>query len=284
MINEGKFLFSIEMFPPKESSGLDSIIGAIPLFASLKPDYISVTYGAGGGNKNNSEYIAAKVKEYGINSVAHLTCCGATKESIGSQLVDLKAHGVTDILALRGDLKEGKIQLTDFKHATDLIEYINGVGGFTMSAACYPEGHSESADYAQDIEVLKMKADLGIKRFVSQLFYDNADFYLMRDAMDKAGIKATVQAGIMPMTNVKQILRIVQLSGAKIPAKLAKIVARFENNPAAFRQAGLNYGLEQITDLIANGVDGVHIYSMNLPAVSTYIYNGISHLVKEAKA
>lgn len=278
-----QILFSLEVFPPKDEVALADILKLMPEFTKLNPDYISVTYGAGGGTRTYTSQIASLVQnQYNIKSVAHLTSAGATRESVFNQLQELKQNNISTILALRGDLKEdGMHRLTDFKYATDLIKFIKDFGGFNIYAACYPEGHSESDSYAKDIEVLKIKADLGVSRFISQLFFDNDDYFRMRECMDKMGINVPVQAGIMPLTNVKQILRIVYLSGAKLPTKLTKIVSRFENDPIAFRQAGLNYAVQQITDLIANGAEGIHLYCMNNPKTAEYIASGVKPLLGE---
>lgn len=270
-----KIDFSIEVFPPKDSVGVEEIYKSLRQFAQLKPDFISVTYGAGGSNQRLTAEISSFIaQELAIPSVAHLTCVGATKENINSVLQQLKLYGVKRILALRGDLPEGH-KLGDFKYATDLIEHINSFGGFDVYAACYPEGHSQSPSYDFDIEVAKMKADLGVKMFVSQLFYDNDDFYRMRDEYAKKGIFVPVSVGIMPLTNAKNILRTVSLSGCKLPAQVTKMIAKFGDNQEAFYQAGINYAINQITDLISHGVDGIHLYSMNKPKTAEDIYKNI---------
>lgn len=267
--------FSMEVFPPKGNVVWEDVYNVLQQFAILKPDYISVTYGAGGSTQGLTAEISSYIENtLGIPSVAHLTCVGTTTDNINYTLNQFKEAGIKRILALRGDLPENHI-LGDFKHATDLIKSINCFGGFDVFAACYPEGHSESKSFDFDIEVAKLKSDLGIKRFISQMFFDNTEFYRMMDAFEKAGIKTPVCAGIMPITNVKQILHIVKLSGAKLPAALTKMVARFENNPVAFYQAGINYAVQQITELVANGVEGIHLYSMNKPKTAEDIYRNI---------
>lgn len=267
--------FSLEVFPPKDNVAVAEIYGVLRKFATLKPNYISVTYGAGGSTQGLTAEISGYIQNtLNIPSVAHLTCVGATEQNINFVLDKLKETGVKRILALRGDLPDNCV-LGDFKYATDLIEKINSAGGFDVYAACYPEGHSESRSFDFDVEIAKRKSDLGVKRFVSQMFFDNAEFYRMMDAYEKAGIKTPVCAGIMPITNVNQILRIVKLSGAKLPSTITKMVARFENNPAAFYQAGINYAVQQITDLIANGVEGIHLYSMNKPKTAEDIYKNV---------
>jgi len=270
-----KIDFSIEVFPPKEDIGVEQIYTALDDFAKLKPDFISVTYGAGGTSQGLTAEISSHIAtKLSIPSVAHLTCVGATKENINLVLQQLKLFGVKRILALRGDLPDGH-KLGDFKYATDLIEFINSFGGFDVYAACYPEGHSQSPSYDFDVEVAKMKADLGVKMFVSQLFFDNDDFYRMRDEYAKKGINVPVCAGIMPLTNAKNILRMVSLSGCKLPASVTKLISKFGDNQEAFYQAGINYAINQITDLISHGVDGIHLYSMNKPKTASDIYRNI---------
>ena len=276
-----KVNFSIEVFPPKDSVGVEEIYKSLKQFAELKPDYVSVTYGAGGTSQDLTGEISSFItNQLGIPSVAHLTCVGATKENISAVLQQLKEYGVKRVLALRGDLPDGH-KLGDFKYATDLIEFINQFGGFDVYAACSPEGHSQSPSYDFDIEVAKRKADLGVKNFVSQLFFDNEDFYRMRDEYAKKGINVPISAGIMPITNAKNILRMVSLSGCKLPASVTKMIAQFGDNQEAFYQAGINYAINQITDLISHGVDGIHLYSMNKPKTAQDIYQNIKIFLKE---
>ena len=270
--------FSIEVFPPKDDSEANKIYGRLAEFSSIKPDYISVTYRKG-GEKFTGEVTGCIQNELGIPGVAHLTCTWAKRAEMKATLDDLRAKGIGRILALRGDLTDGA-EIKDFKYATDLIEFINGYGGFEVFVTCYPEGHPDSADRAQDLMVMKKKAELGVVNFVSQLFFDNGDFYRMVEQMRAYDIDTPVQAGIMPLTNVRQILRIVALSGAKLPPKLTKMVQRFENNPEALFQAGLNYAVEQISDLIIGGADGIHLYSMNNPKVAAYIFANIRSIIK----
>lgn len=272
--------FSLEVFPPKDDVGIDAIYRNLYEFATFSPDYISVTYSAGGSGGTGTADIASVVQNtHKIKAVAHLTCMGETKESVSAILDTIKERGINTILALRGDNRENA-KLTDFKFATDLIEFIAKRGDLEIYATCYPEGHPESSDLNQDIEVMRKKYDLGVRHFISQLFFDNDDFYKMRDEAKKAGVDCNIVAGIMPITNVKQILRTVSKCGAKIPAKLAKIINKFEDNPAAMRRAGLNYCVQQITDLIANEVSGIHLYAMNNPETARAIVDGVGTILK----
>ena len=255
-----KQTFSLEVFPPKKDDGIEKIYTPLEGLSALRPDFISVTYSAGGsGDGLTAEVCDYIQKQYGVDSVAHLTCAGSDRASIRTFLTDLKNRGVKSILALRGDLAPGK-QLSDFRYATDLIEEIKAFGGFTVMAACYPEGHKESASFADDIAVMKKKEDLGASRFLSQLFFSVKDFLHMRDEARSAGVVSPIEAGIMPVTNAQQIVRMVQLSGARIPSKLAKLIAKYEMSKK----------------LMENGVDGLHLYAMNNPANARLFYEGIS--------
>lgn len=272
--------FSLEVFPPKDDVGIEAIYRNLYEFASLSPDYVSVTYSAGGNGGTATAEIAQEIQnKHNIPAVAHLTCMGETKVSIREILCKLKEKGIKKVLALRGDKRENAT-LTDFRYATDLIEFINKVGEFEVFATCYPEGHTESESYLQDVDVMLKKNSLGVKRFVSQLFFDNDDFYRMRDEALKRGIDAKIVAGIMPITNAKQILRTVSMCGAKIPASLAKIISKFENNPEALKCAGLNYCVQQITELLTNDVDGIHLYAMNNPETAKIIMDGVGTILK----
>ncbi len=277
-----KTSFSLEVFPPKDSTGIDAIYRNLYEFATFSPDYISVTYSAGGSGGTNTAEIASVVQDtHGIKAVAHITCMGQTKDSVNEILDSLKEKKINSVLALRGDKREDAT-LTDFTYAIDLISYIKKRGDFEVLGTCYPEGHVESSDYMQDVDVMVKKYDLGVRRFVSQLFFDNDDFYRMRDEARKRGVDCDIVAGVMPLTNAKQMLRTVSMCGAKIPGRLAKIISKFEGNPAALRRAGLNYCVEQITDLIANDVSGIHLYAMNNPETARAILDGVGTILKVA--
>ncbi len=274
-----KMKFSLEIFPPKVSDGIEKIYDCLDGMAKLSPEFISVTYSAGVAKKGLTvEVCECLQKRYSIPAVAHLTCAGETKETIRAGLETMRKAGVKTVLALRGDITEDKT-LTDFTHATELMAEINAFGGFTLMGACYPEGHTESKSFSQDINVMKLKADLGVKEFLSQLFLDNADFLHMRDEAQKRGINAVLSAGIMPVTNAKQIVRMVKLSGAKIPENVAKMISRYENDEQGLLKAGLDFAVGQIRDLYREGVVSSHLYAMNNPQNAAYIYNGISDLL-----
>ncbi|MDR0751156.1 MAG: methylenetetrahydrofolate reductase [Christensenellaceae bacterium] len=277
--NSKQTLFSLELFPPKDTESMVSIYASMGRFKAFKPDYISVTYGAGGSDNHETVSIASDIKnKFGIESVAHLTCLGSTRENIDSALLALKAGGIKNILALRGDKSSGN---SDFKYATDLIAHIKKYGGFDVCAACYPEGHKESLNKERDFDILKLKADLGVTHFISQLFFDTNDFEEMLEGMAKRNINVPTEAGIMPVVSAKQIMKMVMLSGARIPEKLEKCIKRFESNKEAMKAAGINYAVNLITELLAINVAGIHLYAMNNPDTTELIYKAISPMLNK---
>lgn len=282
MFENGKTVFSFEVFPPKKTSPIESIYDTLEELGKLKPDFISVTYGAAGNVANTDTIdIAGNIKKkYGIESIAHLTCVHATKAGVDTILKDLKERDVDNILALRGDIVEGIEPQKDFPHASDLTKYIMDKGGFHVSGACYPEVHQDAKDMVEDITNLKKKVDAGADHLISQLFFDNSAFYDFIEKVRIAGIHVPVEAGIMPVTNKSQIERMVSMCGASLPAKFTKVMQRYENNPEALRDAGIAYAIDQIIDLAANGVDGIHIYTMNNPYVARRITEGVESVIR----
>lgn len=280
LYNNGKTVLSFEVFPPKKTSAIDTVYKALDSLAGLNPAYISVTYGAGGSEANNTALIASHIKNnLGVEPMAHLTCVNNSKAMVKKELEEFKKVGVENILALRGDKVEGVEPKTDFKYASDLCEYIKARGDFELAGACYPEVHMESDSMAEDVLNLKHKVDCGAEHLITQLFFDNSAFYNFMDKVRAAGIKAPVSAGIMPVTNTKQIERMVSMCGASLPQKFSKIMQKYGNNPEALRDAGIAYAVEQIVDLIANDVDGIHLYTMNNPYVATKITEAIGNLL-----
>lgn len=280
-----KTVFSFEVFPPKKDSPIESVYSKMEELCTLKPDFISVTYGAGGtvGHSRTCE-IASKIKyDFGVESVAHLTCVNSTKEDIDINLADLKANGIENILALRGDYVEGVEPKHDFKYASDLCEYIEKTDEyrefFDIGGGCYPEVHGEAEDEIEDILNLKKKVDAGASHLISQLFFDNNAYYRFIERAKIARINVPIEAGIMPITNKNQITRMVSMSGACLPAKFSKILQKYENKPEALRDAGIAYAIEQIVDLIANGVDGIHLYTMNNPYIAQKITEAVVNLL-----
>ncbi len=282
-----KTVFSFEVFPPKRESGVETIYRTLEELRELQPDFISVTYGAGGSGVANATTIdlCSKIKnEYGIETIAHLSCLYNTKESIDAILGQLQEKGIDNILALRGDVNPDYEVKKDFKYASELTEYIMSKNmGFHVSGACYPEVHQEADNMITDIKNLKKKVEAGAEHLISQLFFDNRAFYDFIDKVRIAGIDVPVEAGIMPVTNKKQIERMVSMCGASIPAKLSKVLQKFGDNPVAMRDAGISYAVNQIIDLVANGVDGVHIYTMNDPYVARKITESVESIIKNDK-
>lgn len=274
-----KKTFSVEIFPPKINDG-EAVYLPLAGLAMLKPDFISVTYSANGSKIGLTNEVCDFIKNgYKIESVAHLTCAGSTKAQINAQLSGLKDSNIKSILALRGDINEDK-QVIDYRYATDLIKDIASFGNFNIFAACYPEGHTESPSLTNDLAIMKLKYDLGVSHFLSQLFFDNVDFLSMYSAAKAMGIHAEISAGIMPITNAKQIVRMVQMSGAKIPMNVAKMISTYENDPESLRKAGLDYAINQIRNLLIEGVTGIHLYTMNSVATANTIFEGIKDLLR----
>lgn len=277
--------FSLEIFPPKRDRPVESLYATMDRLSSLKPDYISVTYGAG-GSQAQQQVTCALVSHIqnicGITPLAHLTCINSTRNQVDAMLDALEKEKVENVLALRGDRVPEADPSSHFTYATDLITHISARGGFDIAAACYPEGHPDSDNVEQDIKYLKEKVALGASHLVSQLFFDNEDFLRMAELCDKENIKVPIQAGIMPVVNAKQIERMVSLCGAKLPQKFAKIMARYGDNPQALFDAGLCYATEQIIDLIASGVSGVHLYTMNNPVIAETVHKSIANILASA--
>lgn len=279
--NPGRAILSFEVFPPKRDLPIESIYGQLSSLCALKPDFISVTYGAGGkGSNNRTAEIASRIKHnYGVESVAHLTCVSNTKEDVDRITEELQLNGIENILALRGDLPEGGELAEDFAHASDLTAYLAEKGGFDIAGACYPEVHPESAGEVDDILNLKKKVDAGATHLISQLFFDNETFYRFRDQCALAGIRVPIEAGIMPVIKKEQIERMVTLCGASLPAPFVRVMNRYGDDPEQMMDAGIAYAIQQIIDLLAAGVDGIHLYTMNNPYVATQITEAIRGLL-----
>ena len=243
-----------------------------------------MTFGAGGsGNGENTLAIARRLKEhYGVLPMAHLPCIHYTKEQIDNILKQFQENGIENVLALRGDRVEGIEPAMDFVHAADLISYIRSFGGFDIAGACYPECHPEAPNMDTDIRHLKEKVDAGASHLITQLFFDNDSFYDFRYRAARAGVNVPIEAGIMPVTNRKQIERMVTMCGASLPRKFTKMVQRFEDNPEALRDAGIAYAIDQIVDLVTDGVDGIHLYTMNNPYVARKISEAVNGIIKAA--
>jgi len=281
LFEKKKPVFSLEIFPPKKNAGgIETIYQTLDGLKDIKPDFISVTYGAGGNlaDKSTCDICAIIKAKYGILPIAHLTCVNNSRADIDVILESLKNVGVSNILALRGDINPDIAPKDDFAHASDLVSYIKAKGDFNISGACYPETHPESEDAVSDILNLKKKVENGAEHLISQLFFNNEDFYAFREKAKLAGINVPIEAGIMPVTNKNQVLRMATMCGASIPRKMSRLLNRFENNPKALEDAGIAYAIDQIVDLIANDVDGIHLYTMNKPYIAQRISNAIQSM------
>ena len=280
-IFNNKTVLSLEIFPPQRTASIGIIYNTLDELQGLNPDFISVTYGAGGSEANNATLeIASAIKNnYGIGSVAHLPCINLSKDEVLNMLEGLKKAGVENILALRGDVNPALVPKQDFRYASDLVSFIKEKGDFNIIGACYPEGHTESPSLVDDIRNLKIKVDAGTDQLITQLFFDNRYFYSFWERACIAGINVPIEAGIMPVVNKKQIERMVSLCGVKLPKKFVTMMERYENNPIAMRDAGIAYAVDQIVDLMAQGVDGIHLYTMNNPYIAKKIYAAISTLL-----
>lgn len=282
---EKGIVFSFEIFPPKKTSSIDTIYNTLDELKGLNPDFISVTFGAGGSSNNNTTVkIAQKIKEdCKIESAVHLPCINYTRDEIINILNELKKHGITNILALRGDINPDIPIKKDFKYASELIEFIKEYGEFDIAGACYPEGHLEAENMVADVLNLKKKVDAGAQHLISQLFFDNSFFYSFLERTRIAGIDVPIEAGIMPVTNKAQIERMVTMCGASLPPKFVKMMQRYENSPEALRDAGIAYAVDQIVDLVSNGVDGIHLYTMNNSYVAKRISESVESIIRSGR-
>ena len=281
LLNQDKVTLSFEVFPPKTSSSYESVAHATQEIAALRPDFMSVTYGAGGGTSEHTVNIAADLKKkYDVTVLTHLTCVSSTREHVAAMVKKYKDAGIENILALRGDIPEGGAPHSDYHYAAELVRDIKSQGDFCVGGACYPEGHVEAANKTEDILHLKEKVDAGCEFLTTQMFFDNNIMYNFLYRIREKGITVPVVAGIMPVTNVKQIKRITSKSGTYLPERFKAIVDRFGDNPAAMKQAGVIYATEQIIDLIANGVNHIHVYSMNKPEIAAGIQSGDSQVIE----
>lgn len=276
-----KQVFSLEVFPPRQMAPVQTIYRALEEMKDLAPSFISVTYRAGGtGTDNATIEIATAIKHrYGIESVAHLTGFHSSREEVRSQLKQLADNGVENILALRGDIVQGGEGHGDFPYAHELIRFIKENGDFNVIGACYPEGHPESRDIVSDIHNMKRKVDAGADHLISQLFFDNEYFFRFRERALLSGVDVPLEAGIMPVINKKQIERMVSLCKVDLPKKFLTIMRKYEDNPIAMRDAGIAYAVDQIVGLIAEGVEGIHLYTMNNPYIARKIHQAVGSLI-----
>jgi methylenetetrahydrofolate reductase (NADPH) len=272
-------VLSFEVFPPKTSDKYENVLNAVNGIAALKPAFMSVTYGAGGGTSAYTVAIAKHIQTLGVTPLAHLSCISSNKADVRDKLSQLKELGIQNILALRGDIPKDFSGNLEYNYASELVKEVADFGGFCIGGACYPEGHPESPTLFADIENLKKKVDAGCSFLTTQMFFDNDIFYSFLSKVRDSGIFVPVIAGIMPVTNVASIKRTMALSGGYLPVRFKRIMDRFGDNPAALKQAGIAYATEQIIDLYANGVRAVHVYSMNKPDVAAAISANISEMI-----
>lgn len=281
LLNSDKVTISCELFPPKQGAQLENYKKIVADMAAVKPAYMSVTYGATGGTSDYTVELANEVRNVNhIPAIAHLTCASSTKEKVASVIEELKANQIENILALRGDIPEhADFPLPNqYKHASELIADIKSKGDFCIGGACYPEGHPEADTIFEDLDHLKEKVDAGCEFLTTQMFFDNNILYNFMYKALKKGIDVPIVAGIMPITSKSQVRRSISLSGCMIPTRFQAIVDRFGDNPAAMKQAGIAYATDQIIDLIANGVNHIHIYTMNKPDIAGAILENLSEI------
>ena len=285
LLNQKKLSLSFEVFPPKTETSFESVKLATEEIAKLCPSFMSVTYGAGGGTSKYTLNIAKNIKEmYGVPTLAHLTCVSSTRETVGNMIKAIKEAGITNVMALRGDIPAGLENADrsgwDYKHAVDLVRELKAADeSFCIGGACYPEIHPESESQKQDIAYLKEKVDAGCDFLTTQMFFDNNLLYNFLYKIREAGITVPVIPGIMPITNANQVERAIKLSGSFMPQRFKSIVDKFGDNPAAMKQAGIAYATDQIIDLYANGITNVHVYSMNKPDVAEKIQSNLSDIL-----
>lgn len=275
-----KLHLSLEVFPPKKQEDFPNAYAVLDSLSTLNPEFISVTYGAGGSNSKKTVEIASYIQNtLQLPSVAHLTCVGNTKQDILKVVEELKKVNVSRVLALRGDrpalMTDEQFNSREFTYASELVAFLKEKTDFTLMGGCYPEKHFEAPSMEEDLQHLKEKTDAGCGILISQLFFDNDFFYRFLEKADKIGIKADFHAGIMPITTAKQLGTTVSLSGSSVPKKLADVIATYGDNPDDMRKAGIDFAISQILDLKAHGVDKIHLYSMNKPKTTAEIVNGI---------
>ena len=285
LLKKDTLSLSFEVFPPKTDTTFESVKHATEEIAKLHPAFMSVTYGAGGGTSRYTLDIAKNIKEqYGVPTLAHLTCVSSTKETVHARIADIKAAGIQNVMALRGDIPAGLENADrshwDYHHAIDLIRELKESGAdFCIGGACYPEIHPESTNQSEDIKYLKEKVDAGCEFLTTQMFFDNNLLYNFLYKIREAGITVPIIPGVMPITNGNQVERAIKLSGSFMPQRFKSLVDKFGTSPAAMKQAGIAYATDQIIDLFANGITNVHVYSMNKPDVAAAIQRNLSDIL-----
>ncbi len=284
ILKQDRVGLSFEVFPPKTETSFESVRTATEQIAALRPSFMSVTYGAGGGTSEYTLAIAKNIKQkYGVPMLAHLTCVSSDKASVQQRIQALKDAGIMNVMALRGDLtpelEKSDRSRWDYRHATELVEELRKAGDFCIGGACYPEVHPESASQREDILHLKEKVDAGVDFLTTQMIFDNNLFFNFLYKIREAGIAVPIVPGIMPITNANQVARAIKLSGAFMPQRFRAMVDKFGSNPAAMKQAGIAYATDQIIDLYANGITNVHVYTMNKPEIAEGIQKNLSEIL-----
>ena len=284
-IRTGRPTMSFEVFPPKTETTLEDVLSTTRKIAELRPAFVSVTYGAGGGTSKYTLAVAEHMyRTTGVPTLAHLTCISSTRQTVAERIADMRAHGIENVMALRGDLtqemKENGLGERDYHYAVELVRELKACGDFCIGGACYPEVHPESADSREDIRHLKEKVDAGCDFLTTQMFFDNSLYYSFLYRVREAGVTVPIFPGIMPITSATQIKRAIELSGSFMPHRFLALVDRFGSDPEAMKQAGSAYATDQIIDLYANGVQNVHVYTMNKPDVAAKIMDNVSAILK----
>ena len=279
ILADDKVRLSCEVFPPKKFDGIAQASHVAKEIAALHPAYMSVTYGAAGSTPGHTLAVAQAVRDAGVTPLCHLTCVQSTRAHVTQVLSDMKAAGMENVLALRGDLPATGEPCRDFTYASELVEFIHTQGDFCVGAACYPEGHPESDSRMADLDNLRRKVDAGVDFLTTQMFFDNGILYKFLYRCLRAGINVPVCAGIMPICDPTQVTRAVQLSGSIMPPRFAAIADRFAHDPEAMAQAGIAYATEQIIDLVANGITNIHLYTMNKPWIAKKIVDNLSAII-----
>ena len=285
LLKKDALSLSFEVFPPKTDTAFESVKHATEEIAKLHPAFVSVTYGAGGGTSQYTLDIAKNIKEnYGVPTLAHLTCVSSTKDTVRARIADIKAAGIQNVMALRGDIPAGlegaDRSRWDYRHAIELVRELKEFGSdFCIGGACYPEIHPESSNQKEDIQYLKEKVDAGCEFLTTQMFFDNNLLYNFLYKIREAGITVPIIPGVMPITNGNQVERAIKLSGSFMPQRFKSLVDKFGSSPAAMKQAGIAYATDQIIDLFANGITNVHVYSMNKPDVALAIQSNLSDIL-----
>ena len=284
-IRTGRPTMSFEVFPPKTETTLEDVLSTTRKIAELRPAFVSVTYGAGGGTSKYTLAVAEHIyRTTGVPTLAHLTCISSTRQTVAERIADMREHGIENVMALRGDLtqemKENGPGERDYHYAVELVRELKACGDFCIGGACYPEVHPESADSREDIRHLKEKVDAGCDFLTTQMFFDNSLYYSFLYRVREAGVTVPIFPGIMPITSATQIKRAIELSGSFMPHRFLALVDRFGSDPEAMKQAGIAYATDQIIDLYANGVQNVHVYTMNKPDVAAKIMDNVSAILK----